>query len=254
MRACGLARPHVRPLCRRPALRQIVRPLAKRAGPKKGKSLAEWVEGIVVAPFDSTPLRSVAEQVCAAFRRRTGGNLAGLVDGGVLNDLPKALWHNRKLAVAVVFQDEIRGPTLKYVNAAYAEALCSNSEALVGAPSPLPSKMLGKPYEGHYEKKVGAVTLCAGSRWVVESFAAAGAAGGGVAYSFPRWTLEDGTICEPGGVRREPAVDPADLEQQIEAQAAQVRDLKKSGLANDHALVAAAVVELLKLKSRRPAL
>jgi hypothetical protein len=235
-------------------LRQAVRPLAKRAGPRKGKSLKEWVEGIIVAPFDSTPLRLVAEQVCAAFRRRTGSNLAGLVHRGELADVPKALWHNRRLAVAVVFDDALNGPTLKYVNAALAEALASTSEVLIGSPSPFPSRMAGKPYESHYEKKVGAVTLRAGSRWVVESFTAepaGAAAGGGVAYSFPRWTLEDGTVCEPGGVRREPAVDPADLELRIEAMAAHVRELKDGGLSNDHPSVAAAVVELLRLKSRR---
>ena len=49
----------------------------------------------------------------------------------------------------------------------------------------------------------------------------------GLAYVFDRWLLDDGTTCEPGGVRLAPAMTPAEAQAAVDAQAAEVRRLKE---------------------------
>ena len=69
----------------------------------------------------------------------------------------------------------------------------------------------------------------------------------GIGYMFADWELSDGTVCEPGGVRKPPI--PDDLEAAVERQAATVRQLKEvDGKTNKDPEVVDAVQELLRLK------
>ena len=61
---------------------------------------------------------------------------------------------------------------------------------------------------------------------------------------------EDGALCRPGGIVEAAPIDPAEIQAQIDSQAAVVRDLKEEqGLGNGDPAVKAAVAELLRLKA-----
>ena len=70
----------------------------------------------------------------------------------------------------------------------------------------------------------------------------------GIAYAWEEWQVGDSTVCSAGGKQRV-VVDVAELEAQLEQQAAFIRNLKdEHGLGNKDPEVVDAVEKLLKLK------
>ena len=115
----------------------------------------------------------------------------------------------------------------------------------------------GAKYEGGYSKKLrprsGPVTIHA-KRWLLERMAVVDGALTmrtiGVAYAWEQWSLEDGTICEPGGVRRAPQLSLAEAAEAAEAAALEVRRLKEEdGLGNKDPAVVEAVAEMKRLRA-----
>ena len=229
------------------------RSVALCAKAKKKKSKApktsgmEWARNFVVMPYDSTSLREVASVACATFAGRSGKALHASLKSAA--DVPKALW-SAPAAVVVV-----RNGTFVYANAAACEAWNQTHSALIGSKTVL-SDALPKAFESNYEKKDAFFTINAATRWLIEKPVVQDGAlrtqALGAAYAFFSWTLlDDGTICEPGGIRTKPAPAPTAIEDAIATQAALVRSLKEtSGKTNKDPEVLAAVAELLRLKEQ----
>ena len=62
------------------------------------------------------------------------------------------------------------------------------------------------------------------------------------------WELEDGTLCAPGGLRREKPMSKEEIEALVAEQGGLVRKLKDEGMGNKDPQVVEAVQELLRLK------
>mmetsp|Transcript_18795 Transcript_18795/g.59083 ORF Transcript_18795/g.59083 Transcript_18795/m.59083 type:complete len:267 (-) Transcript_18795:148-948(-) len=241
------------------ATRSLVARYATKGGKKKKPkkkqpktSGMEWARSFVVMPYDSVPLRELVTAALSAHDSKCGRTLdPSLTASG---NPPKALW-SAPVALVVVNEERI-----EYVNEAATEALRTALNAtnathaeLVGAESPFPSSM-PKAFESSYKKKVGDVMLPDVTRWTVDKMTLTdgnlGTVNLGVAYAFRQWQLPEGTICEPGGVRKEPTPEPDQVEAMIAEQAAFVRRLKEvDGRTNKDPAVVEAVAELLRLKA-----
>ena len=132
-------------------------------------------------------------------------------------------------------------------------------EQLIGSATRLPAAM-SKKLESSYGKKLRTLEdppssfSMEGARWSLDKMSVVDGALNvesiGVAYTWTEWTLEDGTTCEPGGVRRARALSAAEVEEAVAAQALKVRRLKEEeGLSNQDAAVSDAVAELKRLKT-----
>lgn len=229
------------------------------------KSGFEWASTFETKPTESAAMREITELAVSSFRTRTGKILDEKLS--MANDIPKALW-SADTAVLVIGppatseleQDEDGSEgTVLYANLAACEACGVGAEwnKLIGSKSELPATMSEKKYQASYQKKLRSAGVllkpetC--SRWSLEKMALSDGKLSvqtiGIAYSFGEWWKEDGTCCKPGGVQIAPAMDPAEVEAALEAQAAEVRRLKEEqGLTNKDPEVMAAVAELLRLK------
>lgn len=204
----------------------------------------EWARNFVVMPYDSTNLRDLATVAANGYASRSGKSIHASIDG----DIPKALW---KAPVAVLIVD---GGTITYANAAACEAWNQTHDVLIGSTTTLP-ETLAKPFESNYNKKLTDIAIQGATRWKVEKPAIIDGKliqqPLGTGYAFPSWSLVvDGTICEPGGIRKAPILVPDDLDQAISDQANNVRHLKEvDGLTNKDPAVLAAVTELKRLRA-----
>ncbi|KAL1530570.1 hypothetical protein AB1Y20_001471 [Prymnesium parvum] len=236
----------------------------KKGGPKT--SGFEWASNFNNKPFERAPLRELVEAAVSGFQTKTGHALHASLVG--TSDLPKAVWH-APIACMITSPAEggagegetPDGSTVLYANAAALEAhgLPANDfDRLIGKTTLLPSTMAGeRKFDSDYSKKLkpaaGAFSFT-GTRWLVEKMAVVGGKLAmkelGVCYTWEEWVAEDGTICEPGGVRRAPELSEAELEAAIPAQAQAVRELKEGrGLTNQDPLVVEAVAELKRLRA-----
>jgi len=126
----------------------------------------------------------------------------------------------------------------------------------------LPSDMKGdKKYVGGYTKKIirGAgegdddTSIVNAHRWSIEKSSLLGGKFVtevlGVAYAWDEWLIGEDVVCRPGGVREE-RLDPEDIEERVQTQAAAIRELKEvQGFGNKDPEVIDAVEELKRLKT-----
>lgn len=269
-----LATAVARPRCPPPMLAKKGNRKKKGGGGKKGMA---WAKDFEVKPTESAALRELAESVASTFQARTG---TPLLEAPAV-DLPKALW-SADVAVVVVAESaadgadaggadaggadadgaDAEGARVLYANRAACEAHGldpGDHKALIGARTALAATM-AKKFEGGYSKRlptppaVEEATLVDASRMALERVAVVdGKLVGtpvGVAYVFAEWRDAAGATRRPGGVRIEPALSAAEVEERVAAQGAEVRRLKEEdGLANGDPAVASAVAELLRLKA-----
>lgn len=240
--ACGLV---VSPVGRRSSSTSLCATKKKKGKKKAPKTSGmEWARSFTLMPYDSTPLRELAANLVGSYESKCGNALHDSLKGS--GNLPKSLWA-APVGVLVVSENE----TISYANAAACEALNATHETLIGDKSPFPSSMQ-KGYESQYSKKVDQVTFKKIKRWKVEKAAIVDGTLAqlalGIGYMFDNWEMTDGTICEPGGVRKPPI--PDNLEEAVEKQAAFVRRLKEvHEKTNKDPEVVDAVAELLRLKA-----
>jgi hypothetical protein len=254
-------------------------------GGNQKKSGFEWASSFELQPYEASAKRALAETLCTAHETRTGKPLhPSLIDA---SDVPRALWKAPIACLIVapapapvaapaaedtdVAADETDETVAEvatapppefvytYANVAALEvyglqpAECYD---LIGQAAALPGTWgSGKKFEGSYSKKLSppGVVLAEAARWPLEKMAVVGGKLSmqtvGIAYAFSSWELEDGTICKPGGVRRARELSVEEVAAAVEAQAAEVRRLKDTGLGNKDAEVVEAVGELLRLKA-----
>jgi hypothetical protein len=252
---------------------------------KQKKSGFEWASNFELQPYESSEKRALAETLCTTHETRTGKPVhPSIVDA---SDVPKALW-KAPIACLIVAPAPApvaataaedgdaaaggAGETAADVEAAsppeyvYAYANVAALEvhglqptdynSLIGQEAALPGTWgSAKKYEGNYSKKLSppGVVLAEATRWPLEKVAVVGGKLSmqtvGIAYAFGSWELEDGSICEPGGLRRARELSAEEVAAAVEAQAAEVRRLKDTGLGNKDAEVVQAVGELLRLKA-----
>lgn len=260
----------------------------KGKGKGKGgnkKSGFEWARNFELMPFESSEKRSLAEALCSTYESRTGKPIHPAVADA--SDVPKALW-NAPIACMIVgpppvpasqpetAEEDVEVPAADsglsggeasaapeyvytYCNVAALEAhelKSADYDELMGKPAVLPGKWGGdKKYDGSYAKKLSppGVMIEGASRWPLEAMKVVDGKLKmetlGIAYAFSSWSLEDGTICEPGGVRHAKPMSADEVAAAVEAQASEVRRLKDAGLGNKDPEVMEAVEELLRLKA-----
>lgn len=256
-----------------------------KGGKRDKKSGFEWASNFELQPYESSEKRALVETLCTAHQTRTGKPLhPSIIDA---SDVPKALWRApiaclivapAPAPVAATAAEDGDAATAKadetaedvgtalppefvyaYANVAALEVhglQPSECNDLIGQAAALPGTWgSGKKYEGSYSKKLSppGVMLAEATRWPLEKMAVVGGKLSvqtvGIAYAFSSWELEDGTICEPGGVRRARELSMEEVAAAVVAQAAEVRRLKDTGLGNKDAEVVEAVSELLRLKA-----
>ena len=216
-----------------------------KKGKQQKKSGMDWARDFEVMPFDSSVLRPLADAAAGAFEARTGKPLDASLAGA--GDLPKALY-KAPVCVMVVSDEKIA-----YANDAACEFAGKKHTELIGSATALPATV-ADGYDSSYEKKVDGNTMQKAKRWAISKMAVVDGElvteDQGVGYAFEAWIRdEDGALCRPGGIVEAAPIDPAEIQAQIDSQAAVVRDLKEEqGLGNSDPEVKAAVAELLRLK------
>jgi PAS domain-containing protein len=217
-----------------------------KKGKQQKKSGMDWARDFEVMPFDSSVLRPLADAAAGAFEARTGKPLDASLAGA--GDLPKALY-KAPVCVMVVSDEKIA-----YANDAACEFAGKKHTELIGSATALPATV-ADGYDSSYEKKVDGNTMQKAKRWAISKMAVVDGElvteDQGVGYAFEAWIRdEDGALCRPGGIVEAAPIDPAEIQAQIDSQAAVVRDLKEEqGLGNSDPEVKAAVAELLRLKA-----